>query len=357
MKSITKGILPLFILIAFLACGAGKNNSAPPSSGKMKLEVVSAGFYNLENFFDTIDESNLDEEYLPNGAMNWTGYKYKAKLKNMSYAISKIGTDVTPEGLSILGVSEIENRGVLEDLVKQPAIANRQYGIVHYDSPDRRGVDVGLLYNPRNFIVTNSKAYHLYLPSDTSFRTRDQLMVSGYLLGEKIHVIVNHWPSRYGGSVSEPKRIAAAELTKSIVDSLYKVDANAKIIIMGDLNDDPFDKSTAEVLNAKKNMDDVPKGGLYNTLWRTLDSGVGSLAYNNQWNLFDQIIISKPFIESDYQHLRFWKAQVFNASFLIQQEGTYKGSPLRTHAGGVWLNGYSDHFPTYIYLTKEKSNL
>jgi hypothetical protein len=286
--------------------------------------------------------------------MKWTGYKYKAKLKNMSYAISQLGLDITPNGASIIGVSEIENRGVLEDLVKQPSIANRTYQIVHYDSPDRRGVDVGLLYNPRDFIVTSSKSIPLHTP-DTAFRTRDQLLVSGYLMNEKIHIIVNHWPSRTGGEVaSEPKRLAAAGLTRSIADSLYKVDPNAKIIIMGDLNDDPFNKSTAEVLGAKRNIEDVAPNGLYNTLWRTLDSGVGSLAYNSQWNLFDQIIISAPLLNKDKKNLSYWKSEVFNKSFLIQQEGSYKGTPMRTHAGGVWLNGYSDHFPTLIYLVKEK---
>lgn len=353
----TLKVFSVFLCFIFMvSCGAGKSGSATTtSSQKMNLVVASVAFYNLENLFDTIDQANIDEEFLPNGAMKWTGYKYKAKLKNMSYAISQLGLDITPGGVSIIGVSEIENRGVLEDLVKQPALANRQYAIEHYDSPDRRGVDVGLLYNPHDFVVSKSKAYHLFLASDTSFRTRDQLLVSGYLKGEKVHVIVNHWPSRIGGEVeSEPKRLAAATLTKHIVDSLYNVEPNAKIIVMGDLNDDPSNKSTAQVLGAKKNMEEVSKGGLYNTMWRILDSGVGTLAYNGEWNLFDQIIISEPLIHSDNQHLRFWKAEVFNKSFLIQQEGTYKGSPLRTHAGGVWLNGYSDHFPTLIYLTKEK---
>ncbi len=353
MKSTSKILILFSAAIFAISCGSGKS-TVSTTKNKIEVQAVSVAFYNLENLFDTINQSNIDEEFLPDGAMKWTGYKYKAKLKNMSYAISQLGLDITPHGASIIGVSEIENRGVLEDLVKQPSIANRTYQIVHYDSPDRRGVDVGLLYNPRDFIVTSSKSIPLHTP-DTAFRTRDQLLVSGYLLNEKIHVIVNHWPSRTGGEVaSEPKRMAAASLTKSIADSLYKVDPNAKIIIMGDLNDDPFNKSTAEVLGAKRNIEDVAPNGLYNTLWRTLDSGVGSLAYNSQWNLFDQIIISAPLLNKDKKNLSYWKSEVFNKSFLIQQEGSYKGTPMRTHAGGVWLNGYSDHFPTLIYLVKEK---
>ncbi len=336
----------------FVACSTGKQASSAASGGNFR--VASVAFYNLENLFDTINQSNNDEEFLPEGSMRWTGMKYKAKLKNMSYVISQLGKETTPGGPSIIGVSELENRGVLEDLVKEPSIANRTYEIVHYNSPDRRGVDVGLLYNPRDFLVTGSKSYRL-LPNDTAFRTRDQLLVSGYLLNEKVHIIVGHWPSRTGGEVeSAPRRNAAAALSRHIADSLYALDPNAKIVIMGDLNDDPFNESTAKILDAKRNMEDVPEKGLYNPMWRILDSGVGSLAYNNQWNLFDQIIVSKPLLSKDKTKLSFWKAEVFNKSFLIQQEGSYKGTPMRTHAGGVWLNGYSDHFPTLIYLVKEK---
>ncbi|MBP1663731.1 MAG: endonuclease, partial [Bacteroidetes bacterium] len=196
MRSTSK-ILILFSAAVFaISCGSGKS-TVSTTKNKIEVQAVSVAFYNLENLFDTINQSNIDEEFLPEGAMKWTGYKYK----------------------SIIGVSEIENRGVLEDLVKQPSIANRTYQIVHYDSPDRRGVDVGLLYNPRDFIVTSSKSIPLHT-SDTTFRTRDQLLVSGYLMNEKIHVIVNHWPSRTGGEVaSEPKRLAAAALTRSIADS------------------------------------------------------------------------------------------------------------------------------------------
>ncbi len=350
MKKTYRFLYLITIVFVLAACGSTQQTA----TDKVAVKAVSVGFYNLENLFDTINQENLDEEFLPTGPMRWTSMKYKSKLKNMAYAISQIGLDVTPGGVSILGVSEIENQGVLDDLVKEPVIANRMYKVVHYDSPDRRGVDVGLLYNPRDFIVTSSKSYRLNYPSDTLFRTRDQLLVSGYLLNEKVHVIVGHWPSRIGGeAASAPRRNAAAALSKHIADSLYRQDANAKIIIMGDFNDDPFNESTAKVLNAKRNREEVPKQGLYNPMWRILDGGVGSLAYNNQWNMFDQIIISEPFLHNDNSRLRFWKAEVFNKNFLIQQEGSYKGSPLRTHAGGVWLNGYSDHFPTLIYLVKE----
>jgi len=179
-------------------------------------------------------------------------------------------------------------------------------------------------------------------------------MVSGYLQDEKVHVIVNHWPSRSGGEErSRPKRNTVAKLTRSIVDSLFRVDPKAKIVVMGDLNDDPFNESCAFILGAKKELKDLKDGELYNTLWKTLEMGVGSLTYNNQWNLFDQIIISNELANGDRSKLKLLKAEVFNRSFLIQQEGRYKGSPWRTYSGGAWTNGYSDHLPTLNYLVKE----
>lgn len=345
-------ILTIAILFACTSCKASDKTTSNSGLSK-KVQLSCVAFYNLENLFDTIDGPNNDAEYLPDGANKWGTMKYVAKLKNMSYAVSQIGLDNSPVGAAIIGVSEIENRGVLEDLVKQPALANRTYQIVHYDSPDRRGVDVGLLYNPRLFTVSNSKSYRLKT-EDSTFLTRDQLMVSGYLQGEKIHVIVNHWPSRSGGEMrSRPKRNAAAALTRSIVDSLFRVDPKAKVIVMGDLNDDPFNESCANILGAKKEADQVQPKELYNVFWKTLDKGIGSLSYNDQWNLFDQIIISDELVEAPAGKLKFWKGEVFYRNFLIQQEGRYKGTPMRTHSGGVWLNGYSDHLPTLIYLVKE----
>ncbi len=349
----TISLLLISALFLYTAC-TPKKNIASSTDKKVNVQISCVAFYNQENLFDTIDNVNVnDEEYTPNGPMKWNTQKYTAKIQHMSYAISQIGLDYSPVGVALIGVSEIENEGVLKDLIKQPDLIKRNYQYVHYDSPDRRGVDVALIYNPKYFVVSNSKSYRLHT-DDPNFLTRDQLMVSGYLNGEKIHVIVNHWPSRYGGeTVSAPKRNAAAALTKSIADSLFRTDPKAKIIIMGDLNDDPSNESCAKVLGAKKNLEDVKPGELYNTLWKTLDNGVGSLAYNDQWNLFDQIIISDGLAHADRGTLKFWKAEVFNKPFLTQQEGRYKGTPLRTHSGGAWLNGYSDHYPTLIYLIKE----
>lgn len=345
----------IILSIAFFTAKCGSKSNISNQQKKVNVELSCIAFYNLENLFDTIDSPNTnDTEYTPNGANKWNTYKYNSKLQKMSYAISQIGLDYSTLGAAIIGVSEIENRTVLEDLVKQPAIADRSYEIVHYDSPDRRGIDVALLYNPRLFVVSNTKAHPFHMEGNPDFKTRDQLLVSGYLQNEKIHLIVNHWPSRYGGEVaSRPSRVAAAKVTKSIVDSLYKVEPNAKIIIMGDLNDDPHNVSVAEILGAKKDTKNLEGQDLYNTMWAIHEKGIGSLAYQGQWNLFDQIIISSPLVNADRTELKFWKGAVFNAPFLTHQEGAEKGMPLRTHSKGVWLNGYSDHYPTYIYLVKE----
>ena len=287
-----------FLLVAgilFAGCSSGKTGNSPA----IKVAVSPVAFYNIENLFDTIDQPEVNDiEFTPGGSMKWGTMKYTAKLQRMSYAISQIALDQSPVGAVIVGLCEIENRSVLEDLVKQPDIKNRSYEIVHYDGPDRRGVDVALLYNPAFFIVTNSKSYRLQSP-DTSFLTRDQLMVSGYLQDEKVHIIVNHWPSRSGGEMrSRPRRNEAAALTRSIVDSLFRVEPKARIIVMGDLNDDPANESVAVILDAKENKEEVKPGELYNVFWKMHRKGFGSLAYNDQWNMFDQIILSHELLYS-----------------------------------------------------------
>ena len=325
---------------------------AEKKGNKASYSVSCIAFYNLENLFDTINDPAInDEEYLPDGPNKWNSLKYNSKLENMAYAISKIGLDVSPVGPVILGVAEIENRGVLEDLVKQPAIKDRNYQIVHYDSPDRRGVDVGLLYNPDFFTVTNTASHRLHVPENPELKTRDQLLVSGYVQGEKIHVIVNHWPSR---AATSPARERAATQVRAIKDSLMVADPANKIIIMGDLNDDPVNKSVTECLGAKHDTKGLAATDLYNPWWKTfVKQGIGTLMYNGAWNLFDQIIISGNLVGKDRSTLKFYKNEVFNPDYMFQKEGKYKGYPLRTTAGGVWLNGYSDHLPTQVFLIKQ----
>lgn len=322
----------------------------------VKYHVAVIGFYNIENLFDTINDIGLSnsEEFTPQGMNKWNTERYRNKLSNMAQVISKIATETSPDGAAVLGVTEIENRRVLEDLVKEPVIAERNYQIVHYDSPDRRGIDVALLYQPRYFKVTNSRTHTLTMPEDTGFRTRDQLVVSGLLDEDPIHVVVNHWPSRRGGErASRPLRNAAGDLSRHIVDSLLALDKNAKIFVMGDLNDDPVNPSVKEHLRCKGKKEDLMPGDMFNPMMKMYKDGIGSLAYRDTWNLFDQIIISQGLLGNNNSSYKFYNAKVFSKNFLKQQEGAYAGYPLRTFAGGVYMNGYSDHFPVYVTLIKE----
>ena len=326
-----------------------------PAGAEKKVATFGVAFYNLENLFDTINNNGkYDLEFSPQGDHKWDSKKYWSKIKNMSYAISQMATKTTPQGPAVIGVSEIENITVLQDLVKADAIKDWNLQIVHHDSPDRRGVDVGLLYNPNLFRVLKVENHRL----DIGYPTRDQMVVIG-LMGTKqtgysqLAIIVNHWPSRRGGAErSSPGREAAAALNKQIADSLLKVHPNIGIITMGDMNDDPFNKSTAQILGAVKNVKDITPGGFYNPFWEKLDKGIGSYIYRGSWNLFDQIIINSNIVDGKCG-LKFYAAEVLNKEFLKQQDGQYKGYPLRTFSGGVWTNGYSDHFPTEIFLVKE----
>ena len=320
---------------------------------RKRYQTFGVAFYNLENLFDTINNNGkYDLEFSPQGSRKWDGNKYWSKIKNMSYSISQMTTKGTPIGPAVIGVSEIENITVLQDLVKADAIKDWNLQIVHHDSPDARGVDVGLLYNPRLFRVLNVTNHRLHIPSLPNFRTRDQMCVVGLMGGSRIAVIVNHWPSRRGGKDNSWMREAAASLTKQITDSLYKVDPKIGVVVMGDMNDDPSDKSCAEVLGAVKRARDAKPFGFFNPFWEKLDKGIGSYIYRGNWDLFDQIIINKNLLDG-VAGLKYRNAEVLNKSFLLESEGQYKGYPHRTFSGGAWNNGYSDHLPTEIFLLKE----
>lgn len=335
----------LVALVLALTATAQKQNGR-------SMQVAGIAFYNLENLFDTIPNNpeGRDEEFTPNGSRQWNGQKYWSKIRNMAYCISEMKTKTTPYGPAIIGVSEIENKSVLDDLVKDPQIAQWNLQVVHHDSPDSRGVDVGCLYNPKFFKLENVTNHTL---TGVSFRTRDQMCVVGNLWGQRIAVIVNHWPSRLGGQEkSSPNREAAAALSKHIADSLWSIDPEIGVIVMGDLNDDPQDKSCAVVLGGKKNIKDADKHGFYNPWWKKLDDGIGTLAYKSQWNLFDQIIISGNLATAPDDRWHFYRAEVLNKEFLRDTEGSRQGYPLRTYSGGSFLNGYSDHFPTELFLIR-----
>ena len=248
------------------------------------------------------------------------------------------------------------NDTVLNDLIANSAIKARGYHYVHYDSRDLRGVDVRLIYNPKYFTVEDSRKLFVLLPSGskTSFLTRDVLWVKGKLNGETVHVFVNHWPSRLGGEErSAPARAAAAMVDKKFMDSIQKEDVNAKIIMMGDLNDDPISPSLTKVIGAKGDSAKVKPGGFYNPWVDMYKKGIGTLAYQDAWGLFDQIIISQSWLNKDQPGFFFYKQHIFNQEYLIENIGKYKGYPMRTWDGNTYRGGYSDHFPTYLIMLKK----
>ena len=322
---------------------------------KRNFKIHTVAFYNLENLFDTINDVNKNDEASPIMEIRFNrGKIYREKVSNMAEVVSQIGFDITKRPPSILGICEVENRMVVEDLISDEKLREYNYGIVHYESPDDRGIDVGMIYNKDVFTVKNSSSHDVFITGNNSSKrrnTRDQLVVSGHLDGELMHFIVNHWPSR---GADETKRIAAAEVNNFIIDSLRNKYESPKIITMGDFNDDPFDKSIKKILGAKKNINDVKKNDLYNPFETILvDEGVGSNAYRDKWQLFDQIILSKPFLDKNYKDYQLYKAGVFNKSFLINKKGKFKGYPFRSFSYGTFTGGYSDHLPPYIYLLKE----
>ncbi|SFC93284.1 endonuclease/exonuclease/phosphatase family protein [Algibacter pectinivorans] len=324
------------------------------------FKIHTVAFYNLENLFDTINDPNKFDEYSPIMELKTNREDaYLKKIKNMSRVISKIGQDITQNTPAILGVCEVENKTVLEDLINDALLLKKNYGIVHYDSPDVRGIDVALLYQKAIFTPTHTSSHTLKLYDEQDQKriyTRNQLLVSGKLEGELIHIIVNHWPSRRGGEAkSRPKRVAAAKLNKRIIDSLQVINPYAKVIIMGDLNDNPNNASVKSILKAKNKKSKVGLKGIYNPYINFFKNGLGTTAYRDSWSLFDQIMITKPFTKKDYSSFRFYKAGIFNKRFLIHKTGTYKGYPFRSWADGGFSNGFSDHFPVYIYLIKEVS--
>lgn len=337
------------VLLAFL-----------PASAQKKYSVYGVGFYNQENLFDTChDEGKRDYDFLPTGSYKWNAMKYNHKLNNMSRALADMGTDVLPNiGCAIIGLAEVENSKALDDLIAQPALSARNYQYVHIEGPDRRGIDCALLYNPSLFSVKNTRLvpYVQKLKKDSAFYTRGFLTVSGTLADENVAVIVCHLPSRFSESFY---RELGAEQVKAIKDSLLNDDPNCKVFVMGDMNDDPIDKSMAGILKGKANIKDVNEGDMYNPWYNILvKEGVGTLLYQGSWNLFDQILVTPNLLNKDdnkdFSSLKFWKNQIFKRDYLFQTEGKYKGSPKRTTAGGVWLDGYSDHLPVVVYLVKEQ---
>ena len=307
----------------------------------------TVAFYNLENLYDYYDDSKTyDTDFLPISVKKWTPKRYDNKLRKLSFTIANIGEKETGKHPALVGLAEVENAKVINDLINYKHLASCNYGYVHYNSLDERGIDVALLYDKNAFVVTHSEVFRILLNHESGLPdyTRDILLVSGLLDSEAVTIIVNHWSSRREGEMeTEPKRMASSNKVAEIITNLRITNPDAKIIVMGDFNDDPSS-------NSIKNL--VSGANLYNAMDTLRLYSRGSTNHNRQWNLFDQIMISTNFFESIANALGYETANIFDEDYLKNFNGKFKGTPYRTYIGKTYQGGYSDHFPVYAIFSK-----
>lgn len=313
----------------------------------VRHDLQTVAFYNVENLFDFYDATQTgDNDFLPISVKKWTYKRYENKLRKLSFAISNIGKKETGKHPAIVGLAEVENAKAIQDLINYKHLEDCHYNYVHYDSLDERGIDVALIYDTTAFKVTHSEVFRIHLIDQLGIPdyTRDILLVSGFLDGEFMHVIVNHWSSRREGEKeTAPKRMASAHKVSEIIANLRLENADAKIIVMGDFNDDPSSNSVKQL---------VKTSSLYNPMQTLRSFSRGTAYHNRQWNLFDQIIFSINFFENTPNTFEFEMANIFDDDFLKLFSGSFKGTPFRTYVGKKYMGGYSDHFPVYAIFKK-----
>ncbi|MBE9484087.1 MAG: hypothetical protein IMY74_04535 [Bacteroidetes bacterium] len=343
VKNIFHGILFFIVqcVLIFTSCYA--QNSVP----------VRFVFYNVENLFDVTDDSlTLDEAFTPEGENGWSIKRYHEKLDNIAKTLTALGEWELP---ALLALCEVENRDVLYDLAKHRLLEGAGYKIIHQNSPDRRGIDVGLLYMPAFFTPIISMWIPIEFNADPKMHTRDILYVKGLLFQtDTIHLFINHWPSRWGGvEASMPKRVAVANILRAFTDSIFKADGKPNILIAGDLNDNPDDTAVYKVLGARSKYDGN-SSELYNLMFPLyLNEKKGSMKYKADWEVYDQIIVSGSLLDNTGLKVKDGKAVIFSAEFLLKEDERYLGmKPYRTYAGPSYLGGFSDHLPVYIDLSK-----
>lgn len=344
------------------------------SYAQPSYKIALAAFYNCENFYDTLDDESVrDEEFLPTGIRHYNTAVYQQKLTAIARVLADMGTDKSADGPALIGLAEIENKSVLQDLVRHPLLQSRHYGIIHYNSHDARGVDVALLYNPVYFkpdtsaslpvLIRGAAAYARLkqgddAPADSTtqsyyYYSRDILWVKGRLDGEPVHVYVNHWPSRLGGETrTTPARQTAALICKRHWDSVSVRTPGVKALVMGDFNDDPVNISISKTLKATPVADTARPAGLYNPWTAHYRKGNGTLAYRDAWGLFDQIILSNGWLRQQ-AGFRLYGAYIYKPGFMLERQGRYSGYPMRFWEGTEVRGGFSDHFPVYIVLLKQ----
>ncbi|MDN3641507.1 endonuclease [Lutimonas halocynthiae] len=304
-------------------------------------QTFAIAFYNLENLFDPLENDNtLDKDFTPDGIYNWDDIKYRQKIDNLANTISKIGLIRSETPPVLIGVCEVENESCLEDLIQSEALKSYDYGYVFHKSSDKRGIHVALLYQKKHFQITDDKAISVnFEPQIDGESTRDIIHVSGLLFRKPIHLILNHWPSRTDGtSKTNHKRMSASIVVQNIIEEIKKEEEEAKIIIMGDFNDEPLSES----------LQAYAEKGFFNPMEIFQKLKKGSVKFKGKWIMFDQILFNNQLSEAnwfDYQ-----STQIYVEPCLIQKSGRYRGSPKRTFLGSYYQGGYSDHFPVFIYF-------
>lgn len=317
-------------------------------ASKTDFNHYTIAFYNLENLFDTVnDPKTLDDDFTEFSEKKWNKNRFRKKIKKLGRVISQIGYNSILHPPVLTGVAEVENKSVLDELIASRFLITKGYQYVHFDSPDERGIDTALLFRKDYFTVLHKEAFPLYIDNQNGERdyTRDILYVKGQLENETVHILVNHWPSRRtGGIETSYKRIAASNKNREIISGITSKEHNAKIIVMGDFNDDP----------ASESVKNLTQADMYNPMELLHTKYSGSLNYKGNWNLFDQILISNNFLQQYGNLFRFEEAKIFNPKNLQEYKGRYKGNPFRTFIGKKYLGGLSDHFPVYGIFSIKK---
>jgi endonuclease/exonuclease/phosphatase family metal-dependent hydrolase len=342
----------LLILFAAVTIIGSAQNVVPANLS------VTVAFYNVENLFDTVDDpSPGDDEFLPGSSRVWDKKRYEKKLKDIAGTLGSINSLELP---GIIGLAEVENRLVLDELVKESPLRRGKYEIVHFDSPDERGIDVALLYRPDEFTLVESRTLSVAFPFSPLDKTRDILYVRGVLDdGKSYHIYVNHWPSRSGDArESEMRRYSAAATLRKDIDNILNFEPDARIIIMGDFNDDPTNSSLMQVLNATNKRKNHTYRDLYNLMYDNHnEDGIGTLTYRGEWNMFDQIIVSFSLLANNGSYYTGYDGGKIHmpAGLLFANPETGFKSPNRTYGGETYYGGVSDHLPVWLELRKDDS--
>lgn len=313
-------------------------------------------FYNVENYFDTEDDPNTrDDDFTPTGMKGWNITRYREKQNNIYKTLIALGGWQPP---AIVGLSEVENRFVLADLIAQTPLKQFDYQVIHQDSPDSRGIDVAVIYRADLYRPLENRWIPVKFPFAPDTKTRDILYTKGLIFdNDTIHLFINHWPSKFGGAqASEPLRMYVGELVKHLSDSIQRINPHAHIIITGDFNDEPGDKSLMEGLGAMPDTNSAQPTRLVNLMYPLFKKGLGTEKYQSHWGLLDQFIVSQSLLNGTGSlSVDGGKAYIFDAPFLVTNDEKFLGTmPYRTYAGPKYIGGYSDHFPVYLDIVPRK---